>query len=121
MKNYQVLIFSILLFIGLDAPSQSLNKTHREQLISNNEVSVWKTSIYPSNNQKLPLHRHEKNRVVIALSSGKLKITSNLGKTHFLNLEKGSAYFLKKDPPNELHFDENLSKNPIKVIVIELN
>ena len=54
------------------------------------------------------------------MTDGLLKITNDKGKTHYLKLKKDKAYFLAKDPINELHNDENLSDHPISVMVIEL-
>lgn len=95
-------------------------KTTRIPQFSNEEVTVWQTIIYPHKTEVLKMHRHEHNRVLIALNSGVLKITNDAGKVHYLKLAKDHAYYLSKDIPNELHSDENLSQHPIKVIVVEL-
>jgi hypothetical protein len=54
------------------------------------------------------------------LSHGTLKITNNKGDVHYLTLQKNKAYYLPKDPMDELHQDENITKHPITVMVIEL-
>lgn len=95
--------------------------THRVELFSNPEVNAWRTIIYPASNQKLPMHRHDKDRVLVALTDGLLKITNDAGKSHYLKLERHKAYYLARDKPNELHNDENMSPHAIKVIVVELN
>ena len=66
------------------------------------------------------MHRHDYDRVIVALSNGVLKVTNNKGKTHELKLVKNKAYYLSKDPLHELHTDENMTKHPITVMVIEL-
>jgi len=66
------------------------------------------------------MHRHDNDRVIVALTEGLLKIVNNQGKIHYLTLKKNESYFLKKDPLNELHTDENMSHHPIQVIVIEM-
>lgn len=109
---------AVLMAVNAHANPQQSNRT---PLLVNDEVKVWKTVIYPSKEQILTMHRHEHNRVVIALDSGKLKITDNKGKVHYLELQKDQAYFLTKDIPGELHTDENMSQHPINVVVIELN
>lgn len=96
------------------------NKTHRTPQFSNEEVSVWTTVVYPNKDQKLKMHRHDYNRVVVALDSGVLKIRTNQGKEHLLHVQKDHAYYFTKDVPGELHTDENMSKHPMKAIVIEL-
>jgi hypothetical protein len=66
------------------------------------------------------MHRHDRNRVVVALTDGRFKITNNQGKVHYFTLEKNKAYYLAKDPANEFHNDENVTDHVIKVMVIEL-
>ncbi|MFY7697538.1 MAG: hypothetical protein ACOVQX_01765 [Legionella sp.] len=95
--------------------------TKRISQFTNDKVSVWKTIIYPIHGQSLKMHRHEHDRVVVALTDGRLKVTNNQGQVHFLNFKKNQAYYLTRDIPNELHMDENLSSHPIEVMVIELN
>lgn len=120
IKNSQKFLFvMVLLSMNLLCFASDI-KTTRMPEFSNNEVDVWKTIIYPNKNQRLKMHRHEYNRVVVALNNGTLKITNDKGKIHYLNLEKDHAYYLTKDVPNELHSDENIGKHPITVLVIEL-
>lgn len=95
-------------------------KTSRIEQLENSKVSVWKTIIYPSKQQTLSLHRHERDRVVVALTDGTLKIKNDKGKIHYFRLKKDHSYYLKKDVPNELHSDQNISGHTIQVIVIEL-
>ena len=66
------------------------------------------------------MHRHDYDRVLVALSNGTLKITNNKGDVHYLKLKKNKAYYLPKDPMDELHQDENITQHPITVMVIEL-
>ncbi len=95
--------------------------TKRIEQFANKQVKVWRTVIYPTSSQSLTLHRHDHNRVLVALTNGLLKITNDKGQVHYLHLIKDKAYYLKKDIPNELHKDENLTQYPIKIMVIELN
>ena len=69
--------------------------TQRVAQFSNNKVSVWKTIILPKASQGLKMHRHDHDRVLVALNNGKLKITNDKGKVHYLNLKKDKAYLLK--------------------------
>lgn len=94
--------------------------SHHVQQFENSRVNVWKTIIYPTIQQTISMHRHEYDRVVVALTSGTLKVKNDKGKVHYLHLKKDKAYYLSKDVPNELHSDQNVSNHPIKVIVIEL-
>ncbi|QDQ25708.1 hypothetical protein FNU76_04710 [Chitinimonas arctica] len=94
--------------------------TKRTSHLANDKVDVWEAVIYPGAKQVLKMHRHEHDRVLVALDSGTLKITDKQGKSHYMQLEKNKSYFLTKDIPNELHQDENVSTHPIKIIVMEL-
>ncbi|WP_454782939.1 hypothetical protein [Legionella sp. WA2022007384] len=121
MRQYIIFILSTLAFLtSMDSYAED-QKTVRTPQLSNKEVSVWTTVIYPNKKHSLKMHRHEHNRVIVALDNGLLKVVNNKGKEHFLKLEKDKAYYLSKDVPGELHTDENMSNHPIKVVVIELN
>lgn len=98
--------------------SYAAEETHRIPQFSNKQVNVWSTVIAPM--QPLKMHHHQYNRVVIALDSGTLKVIPKQGRSHLLYLQKGKAYWLPKDENGKLHADENISKHPIKVIVIEI-
>lgn len=117
LKILLVLVYNSVIFNSAIAVTK---KTMRIPHFSNEYVEVWETIIYPSTNQKLKLHRHDRNRVLIALTNGTLKITNDKNDSHFLNLKKDHAYFLTKDKPQELHTDQNMSSWPVKVMVIEL-
>lgn len=119
-KNVMNPILASLLFLASSFSYATPATTQRTMQFSNDKVSVWETLIYPSENQVLKMHRHEHDRVVVALTDGELKITNDKGKVHYLNLIKDKSYYLTKDSPNELHKDENISSHPIKVLVIEL-
>ncbi|WP_058519193.1 hypothetical protein [Legionella parisiensis] len=120
MQKYLTLIPYILSFLISMNSYADANKTVRIPQLSNEKVSVWTTVIHPNKDQILKMHRHERNRVIVALDSGLIKVVNNKGKEHFLKLEKDKAYYLSKDIPGELHTDENIGKHPIRVVVIEL-
>lgn len=119
MKTNAVLkIMVVLLALVNGLQAQALTK--REVQFTNKQVNVWQTSIYPASHQILPMHRHDSNRVLVALTDGVLKVTNDKGKIHYLHLKKDKAYYLTKDAPGEMHMDENVSKHPVKVMVVEL-
>ncbi|HLB32997.1 MAG: hypothetical protein A3F67_06930 [Verrucomicrobia bacterium RIFCSPHIGHO2_12_FULL_41_10] len=111
--------FIFLLFLGLFliSPLHAIT-THREKQFENADVSVWKTTIEP--NQPLRMHRHDRKRVVVALTNVNLTVINNHGKTHKILLKRGAASFLNADKPGELHADVNASNHPMEVMVIEL-
>ncbi|KTD33480.1 hypothetical protein Lmor_2031 [Legionella moravica] len=121
MNRYFRTVLIGLLISPLSSLYAEEQATKRIDQFTNSQVKVWQTTIYPSSAKVLPMHRHDHDRVLVALTDGVLKITNNNGAVHYLKLKKDSAYFLTKDVPGELHNDENMSKHPIKVMVVELN
>jgi beta-alanine degradation protein BauB len=115
MNMKKAIITFIFLMMALNAFAQS--QTKRIPQFSNAEVNVWQTIIYPQHTQMLKMHRHQYNRIVVAFTDGTLKIVDNKNKVQYLKLQKKHAYYLTKDA---LHIDENMSSQPIKVLVIEL-
>lgn len=118
------MILRTILFIAcmaLSGHAVFAQTSHRVALFANQEVNAWRTIIYPASKQALPMHRHDKDRVLVALTDGLLKITNDKGASHYLQLERHKAYYLPRDRPGELHNDENMSRYAIKVIVVELN
>ena len=91
--------------------------THREVQVDNEQVRVWKTTIYPAS--PLKMHRHDLPRIVVALQGGTLKKITDKGEVSDLVFETGKSYWLEADPEGELHGDVNESDQPIVVVVIE--
>lgn len=118
LKKSHIILFSIL--FCLSRLSFAETTTKRSPQLSNQRVNVWQTVIYPSSKHILKRHRHDNDRVVVALSNGLLKITNDHGKIHYLKLEQGKSYYLQKDPDGLFHTDENISSHAIKVVVVEL-
>lgn len=98
-------------------PVNKNTKTHRVLQFENEHVRVWRTKIMP--NQPLKYHRHEGARIIVGLTGGTLKRVTADGKKSDLTFDKEVPYWLNADPPNELHTDANMSKEPNEVIVIE--
>lgn len=110
-------LFAILTFVAASAFSYE-KITSRELQFENKKVKVWKTTIYP--NSPLSFHRHDRDRIVYAIKGGRLLKIEEDGSTSDLIFETEKAYFLEKDPKNELHADTNEEEYPIEVLVIEL-
>jgi len=98
--------------------SQQQGSTQRFPQFENEDVKVWKSVIYP--NAPLTMHRHDHPRVIIALKGGTMKIVENTGATEEHPWETGHAYWLPANPPNTQHADVNAGKEPIEVMVVEL-
>lgn len=102
---------------GRTAPAQGA--TRREQQFENEQVRVWKTIIAP--HQPLSFHRHDNNRVLIALTDGQLRVMDTSAKElTTYKWDRGKAYWLAADPPGKTHADANDTNQPIEVIVVEL-
>lgn len=105
------------LCVSLLLPSLLGATTHRQQQCENKEVAVWKTTIEPQ--QPLAMHRHDHERIVVALTDVNLTVTNDQGRSHQFIMKKGTARFLSPDQPHELHCDINKTKHPMEVMVIE--
>lgn len=98
--------------------SQPQGSTQRFPQFENEDVKVWKSVVYP--NAPLTMHRHDHPRVIIALRGGAMKIVENTGRSEDHPWETGHAYWLPANPPNTQHADVNAGKEPIEVMVVEL-
>lgn len=116
----QKIILSVLCCLSLCTHLYAQDTTKRIPQVENNKVKVWQTIVYPSTKQALPMHRHDHDRVVIAMTDGKFKITTSTGQVSFFEIKKDQAYFVGKDKPGELHNDENVTGHAIRVMVVEL-
>lgn len=92
--------------------------TRRYPQFENEDVKVWKSVVYP--NAPLIMHRHDHPRIIIALKGGEMKIVENTGRSEDHAWETGHAYWLPANPPNTQHADVNAGKEPIEVMVVEL-
>jgi hypothetical protein len=97
--------------------SQQAN-TQRFPQFENEDVKVWKSVVYP--NAPLTMHRHDHPRVIIALKGGTMKIVEKRGGSEDHPWETGHAYWLPANPPGTQHADVNTGKEPIEVMVVEL-
>jgi quercetin dioxygenase-like cupin family protein len=117
--SIRILCLGVLaLGVTTTASPQAPRSTVRTPQFENESVRVWKTSIAPG--QPLTLHRHENGRVIVALTDGTLRIVKESGESNIVTWEKGKAYWLSADPPGEKHGDLNEGKEPIEVMVVEM-
>lgn len=97
---------------------QASQQTQRIPQFENDEVKVWKSIVMP--NAPLAMHRHEHGRVIIALTGGTMKIVEQSGAAETHEWQTGKAYWLPKNPANQMHADVNAGDKPIEVMVVEL-
>lgn len=106
---------------GLAVAQNAAPTTMRTPQFANPAVKVWKSLILPGN--PLPLHRHDHPRVIIALKGGTMHILEETGpaadKSDIQTWETGKAYWLPANPRTQ-HQDINIGKEPIEVMVVEL-
>jgi beta-alanine degradation protein BauB len=98
--------------------SQQGVTTQRYPQFENENVKVWRSVIYP--NAPLSMHRHDHPRVIVALKGGTMKIAGDNGKSEEHPWETGHAYWLPANAPGTQHADVNDGKEPIEVMVVEL-
>ncbi|MFA6037125.1 MAG: hypothetical protein WC748_03260 [Legionellales bacterium] len=85
------------------------------------ELMIWKT-IIPVAQENIPgiaLHRHTDARIIIPLTAGILQRREPNGVTKDYPLTIGQPIFLPEDTIDGYHTDENLSDEPIKVMVLQ--
>jgi hypothetical protein len=92
--------------------------TRRYPQFENEDVKVWKSVVYPD--APLTMHRHDHPRVIIAFKGGTMKIVEKSGGAEDHTSETGHAYWLPANPPDIQHADVNAGKDPIEVMVVEL-
>ena len=104
---------------GVTWAQQKVQASHREDQFENQQLKAWKTTIMP--NAPLAMHRHDHGRALVALADGQLKVIDKNGKVlNTYNLKAGTAMWLDKDPPGQLHADVNSGTKPVEVIVVQL-
>jgi beta-alanine degradation protein BauB len=97
---------------------QNVSQTQRFPQFENEDVKVWRSLVLP--NQPLTMHRHDHPRVIVALKGGTMKIVEQAGGSEDHVWETGKAYWLAANPLNTMHADVNAGKDPIEVMVVEL-
>ncbi len=98
--------------------SQAGSTSQRVPQFENDSVHVWKSVVYP--NVPLSFHRHDHPRVIIALKGGEMKLVQSGGASEDHTWETGHAYWLTSNPEGTQHADVNAGKEPIEVMVVEL-
>jgi hypothetical protein len=112
-------VIAFLVFVGTVIVMRSQQAgTQRFPQFENEDVKVWQSVVYPD--APLTMHRHDHPRVIIALKGGTMKIVEKTGASEEHLWESGHAYWLPADPSGTQHADVNAGKEPIEVMVVEL-
>jgi len=102
------------LWIGLRTSAAQKNSS--KVILENDKVRV-KEAIFVPGDAKPGMHTHEYPHVGVPLDPGTLKFNYPDGKTETLELKPGTAGYREA---NVTHEAVNLSRNPIRVIEVEI-
>ena len=83
-------------------------------VIENQQVRVLHVRI--GSKEKVPLHEHSLNRVVVYLTDGDTRVTDGAGKTTEATAKAGEVRW----SGTARHREENLANSPFEVVVVEL-
>jgi quercetin dioxygenase-like cupin family protein len=86
----------------------------KKVLLENAQVRVIEVTLSPG--QKEPVHTHPSNFAYL-LDSGKVRVSYVGGETAEMDARKGQVIWSEPEPPHTL---ENLSKKPVRAVVVEL-
>jgi quercetin dioxygenase-like cupin family protein len=83
-------------------------------VLDNPQVRVLRVRI--DGGQKVPLHEHSLNRVVVYLSDQRVRVTSPAGEVTEAVAKAGEVRWAG----TARHAEENLAEKPFEVVVVEL-
>ena len=84
----------------------------------NARTIAWR-SVIPAGTEST-LHRHDRQRVVVAIVGGDLKTVTASGETAVTHYVTGNAYLQEPMPAGVMHKDVNDTSRTIELVVIEL-
>ncbi len=83
--------------------------------LDNEFVHVIRAEVQPHN--RTALHRHEFNRVIVALDAGELQTIYQDGRTETQRFTPGMAVWA---PAGGMHTSENVGARPVRVVEVEI-
>ena len=84
----------------------------------NTRAVAWR-SVIPAGTEST-LHRHDRQRVIVAIVGGDLKTVTASGETTVSHYVTGNAYLQEPMPAGVMHKDVNDTGRTIDLVVIEL-
>jgi quercetin dioxygenase-like cupin family protein len=84
-------------------------------VIDNERATVWQTTLNPR--ESVSMKHHDADVVTLFLSDGDLRVTDAHGASKVTTRKSGDVVFTRKDTEER---EEVTSRNPMKVVVIEL-
>ena|SRR5258708_6218209 len=116
MKRLTTLLFS-LCCTGCILAAPPANVTQRIPQFENDDILVWKTTIYPKS--PLKMHHHGDARLVVGVKGGRLKKLESTGEISYLDFPTGTVTWVAPDPPQTEHACINETDEPIEIMVIQ--
>ena len=84
----------------------------------NARANSWLSVIPP--HTESTFHRHDRQRALIAITTGDLKTVTPDGKVTTTHFEAGKAYWFEPMPAGQIHKDLNDTVRTIEVVTVEL-
>jgi hypothetical protein len=102
--------------VGILGLIQAQTATHgASPIIDNERVTVWETTLNPR--ESVSMKHHDADLATLFLSDGDLRVTDAHGASKVTSRKRGDVAFTRKDTEVK---EEVTSRNPIKMVVIEL-
>ena len=98
--------------------AQSRAEMQRIPQFDNARAVAWRSVIPPGTESTL--HRHDRQRVIVATVGGDLKTVTPSGETTVTHYVTGNAYLQEPMPAGAMHKDVNDTSQTIELVVIEL-
>ena len=90
-----------------------------ELLFENEKVRVWDLQLQPG--QRLGMHRHKNEYVLIFVGDGKLHSINADGTTRFVQeTHDGQVFYRKFEGDEDVHDAQNVGETPSRNFIIEL-
>lgn len=106
--------FCVLLTVWLLAGAGSLAAETRV-VVDNDAVRILAATQAPG--EKTPLHRHARNRVVVFLDNGELRVFDPQGQWKDEHWKAGQVVW---SGPTGMHITQNIGPTPLRIVEIEL-
>jgi hypothetical protein len=97
--------------------AQPRAEMQRVPQFDNARAVAWR-SVIPAGTEST-LHRHDRQRVIVAIAGGDLKTITASGETTVNHYQTGNAYFQEPMPAGVTHKDVNDTSKTIELIVVE--
>jgi len=98
--------------------AQTRPEMQRLPQFDNGRAASW-TSVIPPHTEST-FHRHDRQRAVVAITTGDLKTITPDGTVTVTHYEAGKSYWFEPTPTGETHKDVNDTDRTITVVTVEV-